>query len=104
MPAMPRHLAPDCTRGPTLGLHENRPLQRPGDAICRGITLETEVLGLQPFNLAVAFDDDRRALVLVANHRSSHSSPEGLIDHPPVLAEDSIDVFLRFSLHSVLWR
>ena len=63
--------------------------------------LETEVLGLQPLNLAVAFDDHRRALVLAAKHRFSHSSLEGFIDHSSVLAANSIDVFLRFRLHSV---
>jgi hypothetical protein len=41
---------------------------------------------------------------LLWRHRSSHASLEGLVDHSAVLAENSIDVFLRFRLHSVLRR
>ena len=66
--------------------------------------LVTEVFGLHQFDLAVALDDHRQAVFLVAQHRLANASIEGLIDHPPVLGQDAIDVSLRFGLHSVPCR
>lgn len=68
------------------------------------LELVAEVLWLHPLDLAVALDNDLQAVLLVAEHGFSHASLEGFVDHSPLVAEDSIDVFLWFSLHSSLWR
>jgi len=66
--------------------------------------LVTEVFGLHQFDLAVALDDHRQAVFLVAQDGLPDASIEGPIDHSPVFRQDAIDVSLRFGLHSVPCR
>ena len=66
--------------------------------------LVAQVFRFHPFDLAVAFDDNRQALFFVSEHSLPDSSLERLVDDSTVLAEDTIHVFLRFGLHSTLWR
>lgn len=60
-----------------------------------------EVFRLDQLDFAVALDDNRQVVLLVAEHRVADAFRQGLVDGRSVLAHDATDVFASLSLHTV---
>src|SRR5262245_60652645 len=61
----------------------------------------SEVFRLDAFDLAVALDDRRDALTLVALHRVANALLQRFVNDSPVFSENPADIFRRFGVHSM---